>query len=65
MRERKGKISVILLLMLVVVSVTGCFWNASPEDRFKHSEDFGNGYDTYGGYDVREMAEQVEGYWDY
>lgn len=62
---RKGNISVILLWMFVVVSMTGCIWIDSPEERFSRLEEVGNSYETYGGYDVREMAEQVDGYWDY
>ncbi|WP_077611730.1 hypothetical protein [Clostridium sp. Marseille-P2415] len=64
-KRKTGKLSIILLWFSVLITLTGCFGNPPPEVRFKYSEDEGNGYDIYGGYDVREMAEQVDGYWDY
>lgn len=61
----KGKILINLMCFLSVLLLVGCSGNELPQERFSHSDDKGNGYDTFAGYDVRELGEQVEGYWSY
>ncbi|WP_033164794.1 hypothetical protein [Clostridium sp. KNHs205] len=54
-----------IICFLIVVLLSGCSRITPPEERFTHSEDRGDGYDIYGGFDVRELEAQVEGYWKY
>lgn len=61
----KGRVLINLIYLLSVLLLVGCSGNELPQERFSHSDDKGNGYDTFAGYDVRELGEQVEGYWSY
>lgn len=61
----KGRVLIPLMYFLSVLLLAGCSGNELPQERFSHSDDKGNGYDTFAGYDVRELGEQVEGYWSF
>ncbi len=64
-KRRTSKYLIILLCFFVLITLSGCFGNPSPEGRFKYSDDRGNWYDIFSSYDIRERPEQVDGYWDY
>ncbi|WP_394522838.1 hypothetical protein [Lacrimispora sp. JR3] len=63
--KKVNHIVYVLIFSLTIPFLSGCAANISPEERFSHSEEKGDGYDTYGSFDVRELEEQVEGYWKY
>ena len=64
-QKKVNNIVFVLILSLSIWLLPGCAANISPEERFSHSEEKGDGYETYGSFDVRELEEQVEGYWNY
>ena len=64
-QKKVNNIVFVLIFSLTISLLSGCAANISPEERFAHSEEKGDGYETYGSFDVRELEEQVEGYWNY
>lgn len=65
MKKKVNNIAFVMICSLTIALFSGCAGNVLPEERFAHSEEKGDGYETYGSFDVRELDEQIEGYWDY
>ncbi|MDF2871314.1 MAG: hypothetical protein K0R05_2889 [Anaerocolumna sp.] len=65
MQGKENKYLLSITCIIIVILFSGCTRNTPPEERFTHSEDRGDGYDIYGGFDARELEAQVEGYWNY
>lgn len=65
MQKKVNNIVPVLIFSLTVSLLSGCGGNVLPEERFAHSEEKGDGYEIYGSFDVRELEEQVDGYWNY
>lgn len=61
MSVTKGKKGLLCLFCLsLLLSLSGC-----EDARFTPLEDYEEEYEAFGSFDVRELGEQVEGYWTY